>query len=247
MKINKTELKYFIITIFFITFALAFDDKKPEFVLNLWLTNFLIIAIFVTMTVLVHYVGHVLIAKKYKANIEHSIWKMSYFYVTHFFSTRIHKPIAMGIIVSLFITFASLGKLFFIAIESFKLKESKHKRIGFRYIDITDYEMALIAAGGPLANLIFALFLKLINIPYLNSLILINLYYGLFHMIPFSELDGTKILFGSFPLYVFSLFLILSSLLLIYIYSLTAIIILSLFIATVFTIIFFIAIYKRYL
>ena len=243
MKINKTEIKYFVITIFFVTLALAFDDKMQEFVLSNWLTNFLVVLIFVTIAVLVHYVGHRLMARRYKVEVEHSIWQMSHFYFTNFFSTRLKKSVPIGIILSIFISLGSFGQMFFIAIESFNFKENKRRRVGFRYANLTEYEVALISAAGPLANLFFALLIKLINLPYLNNLIFINLYYSIFHMIPFSELDGSKALFSSPLIYVFSLSLILISLLLLYFYSLTITVILSLLIAIIFTTTFFIVVY----
>ncbi|MBI2667301.1 M50 family metallopeptidase [Candidatus Woesearchaeota archaeon] len=246
MEISKKELKHFVITIFFVTLALAFDDKNPEFILSSWIKNFIIIFLLATITVLVHYIGHKLLAYRYKVRIEHRVMTTSHFYITHFFSVKT-KPIPLGIIASLFVAFASLGKMFFIAIESFIVHPDKHRRVGFRYQNLTDYELAIIASAGPLSNLIFALILKMMGLSSLNGLIYINLFYALFHMIPFSTLDGCKIFFSSFPLYIFSLFLILATLLLISLYSLTAIVLLSLFIASVFTIIFFITMYNKYL
>ena len=244
MKINKIELKHFIITIFFVTFALAFDDKNPSFVLTSWLSNFIKIGIFVTITVFVHYLGHKLAARRYQTEIEHRIMTMSTFYLSNFFSIKT-KPI--GIILSLFISFVSLGKLFYIAVESFVVKPSKNKRVGFRYTNLTNYETAVIAASGPLANLIFALIIKLFGVSSLDNLVFINLVYGLYHLIPFSTLDGCKLFFSSFILYIFTLFLLLGTTLLISFFSVTATIILVLFIASVFTIIFFFAMFGHHL
>ncbi|MDP6641924.1 MAG: hypothetical protein QGF74_00890 [Candidatus Nanoarchaeia archaeon] len=241
MKINKIELKHFVITIFFVTFALAFDDKKSEFILNSWLLNFLKVLIFVSITVIVHYFGHKLAARKYQTEVEHRIWCLS-----NLLFKKIKKKIPIGIILSLLVSFFSLGRLFFIAIESITIN-TKPKRTGFRYPNLMDYEIAIISVAGPLANLILALFIKLIGISFLNDLIMINLAYGLFHMIPFSDLDGCKVFFSSFIVYIFTLSLMLITLLLISFYSLTTVIILALFIAAVFSIIFFLFLFGKHL
>ena len=94
------------------------------------------------------------------------------------------------------------------------------------------YEKAQIAIAGPFATLLLALILKTIN-PGLTNAIFINQMFAIFNMIPFSKLDGAKILFGSIPFYFFSLVLIILSILLMNFISSMQSLIIALFFALI--------------
>jgi Zn-dependent protease len=87
------------------------------------------------------------------------------------------------------------------------------KRHGlYKFSEMTEYHIGLIAASGIAANILLAIIGYLINFPLFAKL---NIYYALFNLIPVSELDGNKIFFGSFVLWSFLASIVLIGMLLI--------------------------------
>ncbi len=207
----------------------AFNDKRPGFDISYWLLNFIKIFIFVAIALTIHALSHKLIAKRYNCNSEHRIWqvkRIGFRKGAKFplevdlailrFKLPLIKSIPLGIIVPLFFTLVSNGRLFFPAVEEFELSKEKTHRLGRKYIHLTDYEEAKIAVAGPLANILLAVIFKIINPSGIfNDFIFINYMIAIFHMIPFPHLDGIKIFFGSKPLYIFSLVFIIAFIVLI--------------------------------
>jgi len=75
------------------------------------------------------------------------------------------------------------------------------KRHGlYSFSEMTEYHLAIIAATGIFANLLFAIIGYLIGFPEFARL---NIYFAFFNLFPFSNLDGNKIFFGSLTLWSF--------------------------------------------
>lgn len=69
------------------------------------------------------------------------------------------------------------------------------KRHGiYKFSEMTEGHLGLIAAAGIFANILFAIIGYLVNIPEFARL---SIFYAFFNMIPLSDLDGNKIFFGS--------------------------------------------------
>ncbi len=225
------QVRDFIITVLVVTFVFAFDDKQPVFHLNNWLVNFLRVGIGVTLVALVHYFGHKWAARRYGTDIVHKIWGIR----RYGFHTRAHFPIKLhlwgvtivpissfplGSVLAVVISFLSNGGFFFTAVEAFDVKSEESLRLGRWRLKVLEREIARIAFAGPAANIIFAFILQSFNKSGMfDQLILISCLYALYHMIPWSQLDGAKIFFGSLYLYVFGLSFLLISFLLIMILS----------------------------
>ncbi|MDP2907496.1 MAG: hypothetical protein Q8O03_06150 [Nanoarchaeota archaeon] len=207
------QIRDFIATILVVTFVFAFDDKQATFQLGYWLHNFLRVAIGVTLVVLVHYFGHKWAARRYGTDIVHKVWSVH----QYGFHTKAHfrVGIPLGSIFAVIISVLSNGKFFFTAVESFDIKNYESARLGRWRLKVLEREIARIAFAGPAFNMIFAFILQAFNKSGMfDQLILISCLYALYHMIPWSQLDGAKIFFGSIYLYVFGLaFLLLSFLL----------------------------------
>ena len=114
-----------------------------------------------------------------------------------------------GLLVPLALLFLTFGYLKFIAITVFEVTVLPRIR---SFAKISELQLSLIALGGIIANLLvsFAFFLG-----GLNEFAKMNLYFAFFNLIPFSDLDGSKILFGSRLLWVFS-FIFISSLMILF-------------------------------
>ncbi len=227
----SNQFKDFILTILIVTFVFAFDDKQTTFQINYWLLNFLRVGIGVSIVVLVHYLGHKIVAKHYGAQITHQFWSIKRFgFPKKAKFSNLKKginSIPLGGILAVIITFLSNGKLFFFPVESIEVKAKEYKRLGRNKLKILEKEVARIAFAGPTANIFFAFILQSFN-EYggFNQIILTSCLYAVYSMIPWSQLDGAKIFFGSLNLYIFALsFVLLSFFLLMIIPPLAALLI----------------------
>ncbi len=215
---TKKEIKLLTISILLIAFAFAFDDKQPTLILSYWILNFIKTILIVAVSFLIIQTTQKLIARRYNADIEYSFWRIRQWgfqphkrfpYKFGFLGKTILKipQLPIGIILLLITSFFSLGKFFFIAINSYELKETKRKRAHRTFMHLTEFENAKIALAFPLTALFLALVIKAIA-PNLTNFIFINQMLALFNMIPLSTLNGNKIFMNSKPLYLFSLALI---------------------------------------
>jgi len=117
---------------------------------------------------------------------------------------RLKEPFPVGILVPVLFTFISVGYVVWSAIlqyDVYALRSRVSKRIGaYRFSDVTDFHVGLIGAAGIFINLIVAFLAYLLNLPALG---LMSMYYAFFNLIPISNLDGTKIFFGSIVMWFF--------------------------------------------
>lgn len=108
------------------------------------------------------------------------------------------KPILMGAIFPIVLKFISAGLINWFAVLSFEVKPKIYrtaKRYGtYAFSEMTEYHIGLIAVWGILANLVMAILGYLLGIPEFTRL---SIYYVAFNLIPFADLDGNKIFFGS--------------------------------------------------
>jgi Zn-dependent protease len=221
----KKEIKHIIIAVLILTFIFGFDDKQPSFVFSYWIKNLIIVALITSITILIHNLAHKFTAKKFGGKTEFRIWSIQRYgfapdaklpVYLKFLRLKIIpiKVLPLGPIIGVLIALFSKGKLYLPLVESFELKQERHKRIGRKFPNITEYENSLIALSGPVTNTLFALILQTINSNNIfDFFIIINLLYALFHLIPLSNLDGAKIALGTPYLYIFiSLSIIITSL-----------------------------------
>lgn len=222
-KFSKTEFKYIALTAIVLAFVFALDDKQPKFQPSFWLTNFLITIIFALIVIIIHQLGHKIIGLRYKVHTEHRTWFIERFWFSSHAKFKFKNPLTnktyncfpIGIFLAILTTLISKGKIYLVAIETFIAKEHPSLRLGHRWSNLPEFELAIIALAGPAANILFSLILASFNHNNIfDMLILMNYTYGLTAMIPISHLDGCKIFFGSKVLYVFGLiFLILCAVL----------------------------------
>ncbi len=211
---TKQEIKPLLIALFVVALAFAFDDKSETFRWGYWLLNFVKILILVAIAFLVHELAHKWYAKSLGFstlfglwNVKRFTWRLAPTFPRTFHFGRkaytIHS-IPLGIVLSLLVTFFSNGSLFFIPVSVYNLVVEKASRIGRRFYQVTEYEEARIAMMGPLANILLALILKILNFNGIfDDAILINGLYAVYNLIPLADLDGSKILYGSKLLYAF--------------------------------------------
>jgi|SRR3989344_7992030 len=114
------------------------------------------------------------------------------------------KPFLAGIFLPIITTAFSFGYINWFASLVFDVKAKIYKaakRHGlYTFSEMTEYHIALIAAAGIFANLIFAVTGYLIGF---STFAKLNVYYAFYNIIPLSDLDGNKIFFGSIVLWSF--------------------------------------------
>jgi Zn-dependent protease len=103
------------------------------------------------------------------------------------------------------VVWGSLGRVWWLAVSGFEVFATR-SRIGRKFAELTEWDIAVIAAAGITANLIAALVAFIIGH---EQFMLISLWFIFFNMLPFPAYDGGKIFFGR---WVFWLFMFASSL-----------------------------------
>ncbi|HLD54671.1 MAG TPA: hypothetical protein VJB35_00260 [Candidatus Nanoarchaeia archaeon] len=191
--LNKNE----IISISIITLILAFTIsliQTTQAFLQMLLIVFLVLIVNITAKKITSFY--------LDSEIEIKMWEiLRYGFQAH---KQFKNPFPAGVFVPLILIAITLGKLKWMASLVFEVKAKTYraaKRYGvYSFSEMTEYHIALIAASGIIANLIFAIIGYLIGFPDFSR---INIYYAFFNLFPISDLDGNKIFFGSLILWSF--------------------------------------------
>jgi Zn-dependent protease len=168
------------------------------------LTAFLTTLLAVFLVVFLNIAAKKAISYYYEADIEIMFWEMKRFGFRP--GQHFKKPIPIGIILPLVskIFLYPIKSFFWMAALAFDVKPKPQRaarRHGFySFYEMTEHEMGIIAAAGILTNLILAAIGYFANFPELARL---SMYYAFFNMIPISNLDGNKILFGNIVVWTF--------------------------------------------
>ena len=140
-----------------------------------------------------------ILAYYFEADIKTKFWTLYQFW----FTKRAHfkKPVPM-LWLPLVLSFISRGMIWWLGILEFDVKaktERVSRRHGlYRFSEITEWHIALIATIGIAVNLTLAI------IGYISgfeTFAKLNIYFATWSIIPLSSLDGSKIFFGSKPLW----------------------------------------------
>ena len=249
-KYTKQEIRNLLISIITLAIVFGFDDGRSTFEIGYWLTNFIKVLISVAVIVLVHDLGHDLIAKKHGFMSEYRLWRIKRYgfkpasrlpkEIKIFGQKKLIKSIPIGVIIAITVTLLTNGKFWWAAVSSYGLIIERLSRFGKKYINVTDYEDAKIALAGPFAVLTFILLLKLIDHSgVFSKVIFIASVMAVYDMLPIPGLDGWKVALGSKQLYIFSFLLTISIITLIQVTSTFLTIIVSAVLATALLILYY--------
>ncbi len=178
-----------LITILAMTLIFAYNDRRSDFVMTHWISNFLIHLFAVAVAVLLHISVQKIAALWQGFRAEYRMW-------------------TMGTVIGLLVMFLSGGKWYIILPGGVFFYHLAIQRLGhFRY-GLGLVPSGIVAAMGPLANLVLATFwetLALNNIApeIFHRMTFINLYYAFFSMLPIPNMDGVWLMFGSRLFYMF--------------------------------------------
>lgn len=128
---------------------------------------------------------------------------------------RFKKPLNIGVILPIVLKIISLGYLNFTAALVYDVKAKIYrtaKRHGlYAFSEISETQIGAIGAAGIGANIILSIISYIVGYPEFAKL---NLGFAFWNLLPISNLDGNKIFFGSFALWVFLMLIVLTGLLL---------------------------------
>lgn len=199
--LKPQEIFHIAIAILVFAFAISFTQGAEAFLLALF-PSFLII--------IINAEAKKLAAYYFETDIKIRTWHFQRYWV--FPSSYFTTPIPIGIILPVLLSIVSLGYAKWMAFLQFDSRPLKHKaakkHYGDRFSELVEKHIAFIAASGILANVILAFILALFN---LGDLARLSIYYGFFNMLPVSQLDGSKIFFWSWRLWLFMLALLVVS------------------------------------
>jgi hypothetical protein len=241
---NKKEINSLIVASIVLGFVFSFRQwGYEEFSLAIGITNWIRSFLLSFIVFSIYLVANKNIAKLYGASIKFKVWGMERFWFNkkakvrnlNFFRYRF-KTFKAGVFIPILLSLFSNGFFKWSAIGYTEITDITHKKVGKSFKNLTDFEIARIHLTGPIACLL--IFILLSSLDSFNSLAEIAKWVAIFSFVPFSKLDGAKILFGSLPLYLLGLLFLIGSLVLINIIPPLATIFLALIIAVILVLIY---------
>jgi len=217
---DKKELKSLFIGALVLGFIFSFREWGYGTInYSIGLTNLIRYFLLSLIVLLTYQSSHKIMAKKYGASSTFRLWDLKRYWFTKnskienisFFGKKF-KTITMGTIFPILLAFISNGFFKFAAVGSSEVTSISSRRLGKRFNQISEYEIAQIHLVGPLTCLLLALILN--NFEGFDKIVEISYMLAILAMVPFSGLDGGKIVFGSLGLYIFGTTLIVLSVIL---------------------------------
>lgn len=191
--ITKKEMISLCLVILVISLSITLFSENS----NLW-KSLLHTLIAVSILIFSNISIKMLTAYHLDSEIETKIWEMGKYKFKK--NEKIKRLFPVGIIFPFLskILFLPFGNIVWMSSLVFDVKPKIYrsaKRYGlYTFSNVTEYHEGLIAASGIAINLLLAVFGYLAGFPLFARL---NIYYTFFNIIPLSNLDGNKILFGS--------------------------------------------------
>jgi len=187
---TKKEIVWVIIVILIMGFMISFS-LSPNYSLKILLISAIII--------LTNIFTKKIAGKVFNIKIEHKILEFqrwSYYKRSHF-----KKSIPIGLILPFFISIISLGMIkpfWLLQFNSENLMKKRIKRARgesmYRRTEINESDLGFTAAWGFWSLILLAIIGFYLKQPELTKY---SIYYGIWNLIPLSNLDGIKLFFGS--------------------------------------------------
>jgi len=190
-RFTPTELKGLLVTIVVLGFIVSFKDwgKGSEINLALGSINFAIGIGIVAGSLLVHISIQRIWALITGYRLEWRMW-------------------TFGLLLGLIFVFLTNGNFWLILPGGFIVHHMAGHRLGWFRYEINWWAVAMIALWGPVISIVLAVIFKAIGGiavgVILQKIIVFNIAYALYSMVPIPPLDGSRIFYGSRLLYAFS-------------------------------------------
>ena len=189
---RTNEILHILLAIIVLAFAVSLAKLN--------IINFLIACLFFAIIFLVNIAAKKAAAYYLQCDVETKIWQFQRygFKEKQYFKT----PIPIGIILPFLISVLSLGNFYWLASSQSEITARKSRVIKkhdfYSYSELTEWHVGLIPAAGIFACLLLGFIAYFLNQGELGRL---AIFFACFNMIPISDLDGTKIFFGSLILW----------------------------------------------
>jgi len=187
---TKREITWVIISILIMGFIISLS-LTPTFTPKILLISAIII---LTSVITKKIVGNHLAVK-----VEHTIFGLKQFWVTK--RSHFKKPIPIGLIFPFFISIISTGIVKPFTLLQYNVENIEKKRIRrargeghYRREEINESDLGFISALGFWALILLAIIGFYLKQPELTKY---SIYYGIWNLIPFGQLDGMKLFMGS--------------------------------------------------
>ena len=196
--LNKKEMFSLIAVVILMGLILAFNPTTIKFenIASFLLISIIIIGIFV--------ISKKLIARHLDMSVDFKIWELSRYWITK--KSHLKNPLPMGFIIPIIFTFLSSGyvkALTFLQYKTTALPSKAVKKYGLRrFSTITEFDESLLVFYALTPLLAISIISSFITGNFFSELSKISLYYVCWNLIPFSKLEGMKLLMGSKPLYI---------------------------------------------
>lgn len=172
----------------------------PKSISNLYLLSFFFLIIIATNILAKKYIAY-----KFEVNLKTKFWSVFHygFKKGSHFRTPVYMlwfPILLGLISRGLIKWLPLLEFDF----SPRIERVARRHEGvYRFTEVIEWHMALIVMWGLIANLALAIigYIFAGYLPQGELFAKLNIYYCLWNLLPISNLDGSKMFFGSRPLW----------------------------------------------
>ncbi len=189
--INQKEFLLIILVTIILSVSLSFLKSIDYFLLILLPVFFVILINILAKKVSSYYLD---------SEIETNVWSFKHYG----FHPKNHfkKAFPAGVFLPLIFSVLTLGNIVWLASFVFEVKPKVYRaarRHGlYKFSEMTENHIGLIAAAGIFANLFFAIIGYFIGF---ENFAMLNLGYAFFNILPLSDLDGNKIFFGNLALW----------------------------------------------
>lgn len=208
--IEKKEILNIALGIVLFILLLMFQDNTINWSYGL---NAFIIA---TSIILISFFAKKITAYKLDTKIEVKILEFRRYWITK--NSEFKYAVPLGLLLPLIMSFLSYGFLRFLTIFQFEaeaLPSKVGKRYGVRrFSSVLEWDYALIIFYSTLSLLIFGVLCKyfaFLGVLPFKEMAHYSVFYVLWNMIPFGQIDGMKLYMGSRPLYITTWIIILAT------------------------------------
>ncbi len=191
------ELTSILIIIIVFTFVVLFRQLLTQ---GIDLAFFLTVLIITSIILFSNTLSKKITAFLLDSEIEHKIlqWQRYWIYEKSYFK----NPLPAGMLFPFLFSLLSQGYflvLTFLEFEVSPLLSRVRKSAGgfYRYSELTEYHIGLIAGVGIIVNLVLAAISYFIPYPPFQLFGKLSIYFAFWNLLPLGKLDGTKIFFGS--------------------------------------------------
>ena len=251
VKFDNREIQQFIAASLVIGFIFSFGAYANLFS---WMKEFVIASLLGSFALYIKILGQKYAAVSNGAEAKFELWTISRFWfskaavlkkptgqISKMFYNLTFMLFNFWLILPILLVFLSNGNIHFAAVSLLAVSVTAAHRLGKKYLQPSEMEVAKIALVGPVLNILFALIVKtLFGLSGIAGLFVsINIALAISNMLPIPKLDGGLIFFKSKLLYLFSIVFVLGCAFLIYFLTILPTLILSLIFATIILVLYY--------